>query len=55
MKIELTSEQVSFLRKLHKSQKDKVKADRIKIILLLNQGYTNEGNVLLLYIWKSAS
>jgi len=42
MKIELTSEQVSFLRKLHKSQKDKVKADRIKIILLLNQGYTNE-------------
>jgi len=50
MKIQLTQEEVIFLKKLHKSQKEKVKADRIKIILLLNQGFTNEqvAEILLL-------
>jgi len=42
MKIELTHDQVALYSKLHKAQKEKVKADRIKTILLLNSGFSNK-------------
>jgi len=42
MKIELSKEQADMFRKLHKSQKDKIKADRIKIILLFFFFFTGE-------------
>ena len=39
MKIELTSEEFAILRANYKSEKDKKKAERINIILLLHKGY----------------
>lgn len=50
MKITLTGHQVKSLVHLHKSQTDKRKADRIKIILLLNNGYSQKevADILLL-------
>jgi hypothetical protein len=42
MKIQLSPEQVNQLKVLHKTQTIKRYADRIKVILLLNSGYTQE-------------
>ena len=42
MKILLNPDQVNQLKILHKSQTVKRYADRIKIILLLNTGYSQE-------------
>lgn len=49
-KINLTQEEEKFLKILHKSTKDRRKADRIKTILLLNKGfsYTQTVEILLL-------
>lgn len=49
-KINLTQEEEKFLKILHKSTKDRRKADRIKTILLLNKGfsYTQTAEILLL-------
>jgi transposase len=50
MKILLTQDQIDKLKGLHKIQNDRRKADRIKIILLLNSGYTQKevADILLL-------
>lgn len=50
MLINLTPEEVNYLKRLHKSQKDRSKADRIKIILLLDSGYSQKevAGILLL-------
>jgi transposase len=60
MNISLSPDQIVFLKVLHKKQKEKAKADRIKIVLLLDQGFTNEevSNILLIDAdtvskWKS--
>jgi transposase len=49
-KIELTPEQSSALRTLHRSTKDRKKADRIKAILLLHRGFSVKETAELLLL-----
>jgi transposase len=42
MRIKLSSEEFSILRSSYKSEKDKTKAERINIILLLHKGYSQK-------------
>lgn len=50
MKISLTQDQLATLKGLHKIQRERRKADRIKIILLLHSGYSQKevADILLL-------
>jgi transposase len=59
--MDLLAEEVAHLKRLHKAQKDRRKADRIKIILLLHKGYSQKevADILLLdedtiTRWKTA-
>jgi hypothetical protein len=48
--LDISLADVDFFKRLHKSLKDKRKADRIKLILLLHKGFTQKevAEILLL-------
>jgi hypothetical protein len=50
MKFPLNEEDITQLKILHKSVKDKRQADKIKMILMLNDGYTSIQISLILMI-----
>lgn len=50
MTLPLTKEDLVILKRLHKSQKDKKTADRIKLVFLYNQGYTQVQIALILLL-----
>ena len=50
MKIKLSKSEEQNLRKLHKFQTRKLEADRIKTILLLNEGYLQKKVAQLLFL-----
>lgn len=54
--IMLTLEQVSILKKMHRSTKDRKKADRIKTVLFLHRGFSMKetGELLMLDEWTIA-